>query len=171
MDSFNEYEIAYFWTCATKENKCWIWKGKFFESGYPRFNFHGKSFKGHRLAYQFTKGEIPKGMCVCHACDTPSCVNPEHLWLGSSKENTQDMIVKGRIVRLRSKHKDSACKYPGITFRKGKKSKPWRARIMRNYQTIWQGEFETQELAHIARNKAFKHSISSGSHLVGEKFC
>jgi HNH endonuclease len=161
MTIFTAHDIAVFWCYVEKTEGCWIWKGSKVQAGYGRIVLQGKTYRAHRISYLFLKGEIPEGLCVCHTCDNPACVNPEHLWLGTSRENTKDMIIKGRLVRLRSKHRDSISKYPGISFRKGKKSKPWRARIMRNYLTVWKGEFETEEKAHQARLKALKSLLLS----------
>lgn len=54
--------------------------------------------RAHRYAWQSLRGEIPKGLCVCHTCDNPKCVRIEHLWLGSIADNTRDMIKKGRAA-------------------------------------------------------------------------
>lgn len=56
----------------------------------------GKVVLAHRLSWQQRNGEIPSGMCVLHRCDTPLCVNPDHLFLGTKKDNTNDMKAKGR---------------------------------------------------------------------------
>jgi transposase-like protein len=79
-----------------KTGSCWIYKGKKLKSGYGQFWFKRKNTLAHRTSWIIHKGDIPEGMCVCHSCDNPSCVNPNHLWLGTHKENTQDMIKKGR---------------------------------------------------------------------------
>ena len=73
------------------ESGCWIWMGVV-SSKYPRFNNH----LAHRMSYEVFKGSIPEGLCVCHRCDIPLCVNPDHLFLGTVRDNTYDMIVKGR---------------------------------------------------------------------------
>jgi hypothetical protein len=85
-------------------NQCWIWKGCKNPRGYGRFTLtKGKMVFTHRLMYELKNGEIPKGMLVCHTCDNPSCVNPNHLWLGTHKENHQDMVSKGRQAGGRGK--------------------------------------------------------------------
>lgn len=78
------------------ESSCHYWLGFLDRSGYGYFKINNKTIKAHRAAYKLFKGEIPEGMLVCHSCDNPSCVNPDHLWLGTWKDNSEDMRVKGR---------------------------------------------------------------------------
>ena len=82
-----------------KENKdgCWIWQGFINPKGYGHFliNCFNKKL-AHQVSYILFKGDIPKGCFVCHSCDIPSCVNPDHLWIGQPKDNTLDMVIKRR---------------------------------------------------------------------------
>lgn len=79
------------------ENGCMIWNGSKDPRGYGGFvGLHKKMTSAHRYSYQLHIGIIPKGMFVCHKCDNPSCVNPEHLFLGTNSDNHQDMLKKGR---------------------------------------------------------------------------
>lgn len=75
---------------------CWLWTGPTFPGKEYGISRKGKKRFAHRLSYEAFRGNIPKGLCVCHSCDVPSCVNPDHLWIGSAKDNMADMIRKGR---------------------------------------------------------------------------
>ena len=87
-----------FWKKVNKKggNSCWEWKAGRFTTGYGQFWKNNKLARAHRVAWELTKGEIPENQCVLHKCDNPPCVNPIHLWLGTMKENTLDMISKNR---------------------------------------------------------------------------
>jgi hypothetical protein len=92
-----------FWRFVTKgsEDECWEWQGQRLESGYGRISLGAKSLGSegaHRISWRMhnSNKEIPKGWHVMHKCDNPSCVNPSHLTIGTAKQNTQDMIAKGR---------------------------------------------------------------------------
>lgn len=80
------------------EAGCWIWMGAETVKGYGSVRFHGSPFRAHRVSYELHFGSIPDGMRVCHTCDTPLCVRPDHLWLGSQLENVRDRESKGRTA-------------------------------------------------------------------------
>ncbi len=80
---------------------CWPWTATRDSCGYGQIGIRGRTMNAHRLSWLIHKGDIPKGigshgMCVLHTCDTPSCVNPEHLFLGSQADNMADCRAKGR---------------------------------------------------------------------------
>lgn len=81
---------------VTKAERCWIWSACKANNGYGKTVLHGKPLSAHVASYRLFKGDVPKGMVVMHKCDNPSCVNPEHLVLGTPKDNVDDMLQKGR---------------------------------------------------------------------------
>jgi hypothetical protein len=75
---------------------CWLWSGGQYASGYGCLNVKGFSKVASRAFYELHKGPIPAGLEICHKCDTPCCVNPDHLWAGTKLQNQQDSKAKGR---------------------------------------------------------------------------
>ncbi|MET0724355.1 MAG: HNH endonuclease signature motif containing protein [Tardiphaga sp.] len=84
--------------CIPEPNSgCWIFMGCLHQLGYGRIAKKKNEHEyAHRAAFEVFRGRIPKGMHVLHTCDVPCCVNPDHLWLGTHKDNMHDMIRKGR---------------------------------------------------------------------------
>lgn len=89
---------------------CWLWPGEVNNKGYPRMWVEGRRMSGHRAVYELFKGPLGPGQVVMHECDTPRCINPDHLILGTQLENLADMRAKGRgtappVHRGESHHK------------------------------------------------------------------
>ena len=82
----------------TKTDGCWIWNAATKTTGYGVFRFNGKTVTASRMSYLLYKGEIPDGLHVLHTCDNPLCVNPDHLFLGTNKDNVEDRKSKNRRV-------------------------------------------------------------------------
>lgn len=86
-----------FYEKVQKTESCWLWKGALNSRGYGSLgNGAGKRILAHRYSYVLHRGEIPEGLIVCHTCDVRECVNPEHLWVGTHKDNSDDMFAKNR---------------------------------------------------------------------------
>lgn len=89
-------EVAFWQKVQKSEGGCWLWQGKPRADGYGRLQAGGKCYGAHRVSWELHFGPIPAGQLVCHRCDTPMCVRPDHLFLGTIKDNQADMVAKGR---------------------------------------------------------------------------
>lgn len=94
-----------FWSQVDQAGPCWIWMGSKINSGYGYTHLFEQRWLVHRLSWVMHRGPIPGGLLVCHNCpggDNPACLNPEHLWLGTHQQNSDDKISKGRDNARRS---------------------------------------------------------------------
>lgn len=102
-----EYEV--------NDNGCWICTSHARTAGYPYITLNRKRRKLSRVIYELYKGNIPEGMVVMHQCDNPQCINPEHLSVGTHKDNTHDMIQKRRnhygVKNYQAKLNDDLVRY------------------------------------------------------------
>jgi len=82
-----------------KDNGCWEWNRAKHRQGYGHFPYKRKLMLAHRASWIIFNGKLDNDICVCHRCDNPPCVNPNHLFLGTTKENIHDCIKKGKFTR------------------------------------------------------------------------
>lgn len=144
-----------FWSKAKKSIGCWLWQASRNKEGYGSFWFRDRWCKAHRVAWELTFGKpAPANKEVCHTCDTPSCVNPLHLFLGSHRENMDDMIRKGRIERSkgsangRSKLTETNVLQIRALARAGKHKTARLSRIFGVSRTV---------IKHVVSRKSWKH--------------
>lgn len=88
--------LARFWKNVEKSDGCWIWRGVVTSAGYGVIYVRPKNLRAHRVSWHIHFGPIPQGMFICHTCDNPRCVRPDHLFVGSPRANHDDMKRKGR---------------------------------------------------------------------------
>lgn len=96
-------DIQRFWSKVDMKSKeeCWNMSGFIDKDGYGKFwiNDRCRSIGAHRVAYEITHGKFDEEFVICHTCDNPRCVNPNHLFLGTQNDNIQDKLKKGRQAK------------------------------------------------------------------------
>lgn len=125
-----------FMSKTQRRGGCWIWTDAPDKDGYGKFQLaSGPTERAHRTAWRLFHGEIPPKMHCLHTCDTPACVNPKHLWLGTQADNIADMIAKGRRARPNSAINEATASKIKARLRAGERPTQI-ARAMRLTRTI-----------------------------------
>lgn len=86
-------------TITVSETGCMVWMLGTVKGGYGKVSKDGRSKIAHRVIWEARNGPVPEGYVLCHRCDVPSCVNPDHLFVGTHKQNSMDMVKKGRSTK------------------------------------------------------------------------
>ena len=118
IDMLTEEVKQRFWEKVNKTDGCWLWTGANAGEKCPhgRLSVGGKLVGAHRISWVIHYGEIPDGLEVCHDCpggDNPKCTNPDHLFLGTQKDNMRDAAAKGRMGKARG-DRNAMRLYPGL---------------------------------------------------------
>lgn len=155
-----------FWKYVAKTETCWLWTGAIESGGYGVIIAPDKkNHKAHRVSWELHRGIIPNGLFVCHACDVRHCVNPEHLWLGTARDNIRDASRKGRLCHGDTHHSHIQPKVRGEANGRAKLTDHHVRIIRQQYAT---GKFRQVDLSveHgvsqilislIVRRKAWRH--------------
>lgn len=88
-----------FWVKVQKTDSCWLWTAYCNKGGYGSFTFRQKKYLATRFAYMICKGGLKSADKILHSCDNPPCVNPDHLFIGTPKRNSEEMVERGRSTR------------------------------------------------------------------------
>jgi hypothetical protein len=94
-----------FWEKVEKSDGCWLWRAWVTKDGYGGFRWTtGENMRAHRAAYRLLHGDVPADVVICHHCDNPLCVRPDHLYAGTATDNNRDTVRRGRRNPTRKTH-------------------------------------------------------------------
>jgi hypothetical protein len=118
-----------FWAKVRKGPDCWLWTACKDSFGYGRLNVNGKMVGAHRFSWELQRGKIPEGLHVLHHCDVGGCVNPDHLYIGTNQDNTNDKMERGRHVAVKGEEHGCAklCETDVLLIRDLAETKTYRA--------------------------------------------
>lgn len=140
-----------FWEKVNKTSGCWEWIGDLDKDGYGHLWTGKRSPVASRVSYELNVGLIPAGMCVCHSCDNPKCVRPEHLFLGTAKDNNADRNAKGRQA------KGESCSLSALTASNVIKIREMHSEGLTNKQIARRLGLNIQNVYLINKRKTWKH--------------
>lgn len=134
-------DADYFWARVEKGDRgaCWPWTRGRFPFGHGFVKLNGRTTGSHRIAWHLARGPIPEGLCVLHKCDNPPCCNPDHLFLGTHRDNANDRHRKGRTARINHTAKVSAGEVAIIRaeYKRGVSTRDLSARYHIDMCAVW----------------------------------
>ncbi len=154
--SVNNELLGRFLKKIDRSGTCWEWQGCKTPDGYGRINIGGRVALAHRFMWEQTNGKIPTSLCVRHACDNPSCVNPKHLLVGTHADNMKDMSDRGRHVSPKGEANGSSKLTEQQVVEIRRRHKPY---SRKNGGSSLGREFGVSDalIGLIAKGKAWKH--------------
>lgn len=112
LNVLKKMELDRFWKKVVKTPDCWFWVGTKNGRGYGMFYIQLHGYRAHRLSWMIAnKKPLKERQQVCHSCDNPGCINPDHLWVGTARDNSHDCIAKGRNSPPPVKKEYTHCKW------------------------------------------------------------
>lgn len=168
-----KYGKRFKWESATQEEKieqtkkifdshviknkegCWDWIGCRDKNGYGFMTYEKHHKNGHRISWFLTHGEFPEDKLVLHKCDNPPCTNPDHLFLGTPKDNHRDMVLKGRQIIKRGQD----CKFSKLTEEDVKEIKKLLIQGLGYTQIGYKFGVEAITISAIKNGRAWKHVV------------
>ena len=134
------------------KDPCWLWLGPRHRNGYGKAKWRGRTWRAHRLSWELFREPVPRGLQVCHRCDVRHCTNPEHLFVGTAKDNAQDREAKGRGRKPRKRRlvrrwRTERSNVAGVTWQKHDKVWQVHARVPGQRAKHYVGVFARLEAA------------------------
>jgi len=139
------------WT--DKTDSCWLWRGYRDRNGYGQLTINKQTRKSHRVSWEIFRGPIPADKCVLHKCDVGSCINPDHLYLGTKADNTRDALERNRL-RPPVGERNWRCK---LTEKRVTEIRKLRASGMMLKHLEKKFGISNGQISQIANHKAWKH--------------